>query len=124
MFKFSRALGLGMSISMLLIFSSLAVGADEQDDFLLLQATCQDIYDLFEDASPGDDKDAVQLAKAQDDVLYLVVWVHGYLSGRNGIDLEKRPLGDSGIKAIVAEMDNACEPDATKRFIDVVTAIK
>jgi hypothetical protein len=124
MFPFVRVLGLVSSISTLVIFSSLAVGADEEDDFLLLQATCQDVYDLFEDASPGDDKDAVQLAKAQDDVLYLVVWVHGYLSGRNGIDLEKRPLGEIGIKTIVAEMDTACEPDATKRFIDVVKSIQ
>ena len=95
----------------------------EKPTFILTTATCGDVYDLYEDATPGEGKDPKEVAEAQDDVLYLVVWVHGYLSGRNGVDLEKRPLGQAGIEKVVAEIDEVCKPDKSKRFLDAAMEI-
>ncbi len=67
-----------------------ATEVEEAEPFPILTATCGDIYDLFEDAKPGDDIDPKDVAEAQDDVLYFVTWVHGYLTGRYGFDMEKR----------------------------------
>ena len=117
----------------LLLASALATtpvfAADEatdadKDSFIITTATCADVYDLFEDASPSEGKDPEELAKAQDDVLYFVVWVHGFLNGRDGLDLEKRPLGKVGIEKIIKELDAMCEPDESKRFLDVVQKIQ
>jgi hypothetical protein len=60
------------------------------EPFPILTATCDDIYDLFEEATPGEGKDPKEVEEAQDDVLYFVSWAHGYLRGRDGIDQEKR----------------------------------
>lgn len=96
----------------------------DSETFALATATCGDVYDLFEDATPGEDKDPQDVAEAQDDVLYFVVWVHGFLSGQNGVDLEKRPLGQAGIEKVIAEIDQVCKPDESKRFLDVATTIE
>lgn len=95
-----------------------------EEGFMLATATCGDVYDLYADATDGEGRDPNDVKEAQDDILYLVVWVHGYLSGRYGFDLEKRPLGDEGIERIVGEMDKVCEPDRSKRFLDAAMEIK
>lgn len=50
--------------------------------------------------------------------------MHGYLSGRDGIDHEKLPLTKEGIEIAIEKIDQVCEPDKSKRFLDVVEAIK
>jgi hypothetical protein len=57
-------------------------------------------------------------------LLYFVVWTHGYLSGRDGIDEEKRPLSSEGIEQTVQQIGDVCRPDKTQRFLDAVVAIK
>jgi hypothetical protein len=101
-----------------------AATPEEEEPFTIGTATCGDIYDLFEDASPGEGKDAKELEAAQDMVLYFVIWVHGYLSGRDGIDQEKRPLSKEGIDITVKQIDEVCKPDESKRFLDVAKNIK
>jgi hypothetical protein len=101
-----------------------AAAPEDDDSFTIQTATCSDVFDLYEDASPGEGKDPDDLEKAQDAVLLFVVWVHGYLSGRDGINEEKRPLSKEGIETTVKDIAEACKPDESKRFLDVVHAIK
>jgi hypothetical protein len=87
-------------------------------------ATCGDLFDLFAEATPEDGKDPVALAKAQDDVLYFVTWVHGYLSGLYGIDVKKRPMGREGVVTLINQMAEVCEPDESKLFLDAARELK
>jgi len=101
-----------------------APAPEDDDSFTIQTATCRDVFDLYEDASPGEGKDPDDLEKAQDTILLFVVWVHGYLSGRDGINEEKRPLSKEGIETTVKDIAEVCKPDESKRFLDVVHAIK
>lgn len=94
-------------------------GGDE-----LSTATCADLLDLFSAAAPRKGKDPKQLARAQDDVLNFVMWVHGYVSGRDGIDFSKRPLNENGIKQTVAQIADVCKPDPARLFLDAVKNVK
>jgi len=98
--------------------------AKDDEPFPILTATCDDVYDLFEEATPADGKDPKELEEAQDDVLSFVIWVHGYLSGRDGIDLEKRPMGKQGIVTTIEHMARVCDPDGSRLFLDAVEDLK
>ena len=91
--------------------------------FNIETATCADIFDLYEDATPGEGKDEEALEEAQDTVLYFVVWVHGYLSGRDGIDRKNRPLSREGIEITVKDIADVCRVDESELFLDVVGKI-
>ena len=95
-----------------------------QDPFTIDTATCRDIFDLYEDAVPAEGKDPADLEDAQDTILLFVVWVHGYLSGRDGINRDKRPLSKEGVETTVKDISVVCKPDESKLFLDVVDNIK
>jgi hypothetical protein len=102
-----------------------AVAAPEdQGRFSIATATCADIFDLYEEASPGEGKDPMALEDSQDTVLDFVLWVHGYLSGRDGINRDKRPLSKEGVELTVKQIADVCKPDESKLFLDVVDGIK
>jgi cytochrome c5 len=90
----------------------------------ILSFTCGDLMDLFSAAAPKKGKDPRRLARAQDDVLNFVMWVHGYVSGRDGIDFAKRPLNEQGIKQTVDQMASACQGDPKRLFLDAVKDVK
>ncbi len=96
----------------------------DQGRFSIDTATCGDVFDLYEDASPGKGKDPKELENAQDTVLDFVLWVHGYLSGRDGINREKRPLSKEGVELTVKQIADVCKPDKSRLFLDVVDGIK
>ena len=114
----------GLATSVAFAAEDAATTPEDKESFSILTATCTDVYDLFDDASPGEGKDVKELEAAQDMVLAFVVWVHGYLSGRDGIDQEKRPLSKEGIDITVKQIDEVCKPDESKRFLDVAKNIK
>ena len=97
---------------------------DDQQAFSLTTMTCNDIFNLFDDAAPGEGKEPAEVVDAQDDVLSLVVWVHGYLSGRDGLDGKGPALNKKGIEETIANVGKVCEPNPDKRFLDVVSSIK
>ncbi len=97
---------------------------DEQTMWTLASMTCGDVFDLFEDATPGDKKDPDEVMAAQDDVLDLIIWIHGYLSGRNGIDNSKYTLNKAGINRAVDDIAAVCKSNEKKRLLDVVPNIK
>jgi hypothetical protein len=85
---------------------------------------CVDLFELYSAAAPGAGKNAEDLAQAQDDVLSFVLWVHGYLNGRDGIDLVKRPLNKAGIEKLVTEMADVCRPNPEALFLEAVKGIR
>ena len=95
-----------------------AVPEDERSEIEM--ATCGDLFELFAEATPEEGRDPAAVARAQDDVLYFVTWVHGYLSGMHGIDEKKRPMGKEGIEHLIDEMAKVCEPDEARLFLDAV----
>ena len=97
---------------------------DDQTEFTIARMTCSDVFDLFDDADPEGKTDLEDVMDAQDDVLYLLAWVIGYLSGRDGIDANKYTLNKIGIERTLASIVEVCKPDETKRFLDVVPNIK
>ena len=97
---------------------------EDDQPFPILTATCDDIYELFEEATPGEGKDPKDVEEAADDVLYFVTWVHGYLSGRDGIDQEKRPMSKEGIVTTIEDMARVCDPDGPRLFLEAVTDLK
>ena len=97
---------------------------DDQQAFSLTTMTCNDIFNLFDDAAPGEGKEPAEVVDAQDDVLSLVVWVHGYLSGRDGLEGKGPALNKKGIEETIANVGKVCEPNPDKRFLDVVSSIK
>jgi hypothetical protein len=92
--------------------------------FSIATATCGDVFNLYEDASPGEGKDPKALEDAQDTVLDFVLWVHGYLSGRDGINRDRRPLSKEGVELTVKQIADVCKPDESRLFLDVVDGIK
>lgn len=97
---------------------------DEMEAWTLVDMTCADVFDLFDDATPGDKKDSEEVMAAQDDVLDLLTWVHGYLNGRDGIKNSKYTMNKAGINQAVADIVTVCKPDEEKLFLDVVPQIK
>jgi len=101
---------------------------DDDAEFTLANMTCGDIFQLFEDAAPadegGDTKDPQDLANAQDDTLYLATWVHGYLTGRDGIGVSAPTMNKKGVEKVIDDIAKVCEPNEDKRFLDVVSGIE
>jgi len=97
---------------------------EEMEAWTLAGMTCSDVFDLFDDATPGDEKDSEEVMAAQDDVLDLLTWVHGYLNGRDGIKNSKYTMNKAGINQAVADIVKVCKPDEEKLFLDVVPHIK
>ena len=97
---------------------------DDQAEFTLARMTCSDVFDLFEDADPEGKTDLEDVMDAQDDVLDLLTWVNGYLSGRDGIDANKYTLNKAGIEKTLLSIVEVCKSNEAKRFLDVVPNIK
>jgi hypothetical protein len=91
----------------------------------LTDATCGDYLDLVEQVSAeSKDTSATASSDAQDDLVSVMLWLHGYLSGREGIDGKLRPLTQDWLAQSVGVLANACAVDETRRVVDVVTEIK
>lgn len=97
----------------------------DDDMFSLASMTCNDVFFLFDDADP-DNKDAKpeDIIAAQDDVLMLFTWVHGYLSGRDGIQKRVNQMNKAGIEKTLADIVSVCANNEAKTFLDVVKNIK
>lgn len=85
---------------------------------------CSDILDLFAAADPAGAKDKKGLAAAQDRTYAFLMWVHGYLSGRDGIDFAKRPLNQAGITQVVNDIYKVCANDEKRSFLEAVKDIR
>lgn len=97
---------------------------EDETTWTIATMTCTDVFDLFDDATPGDKKDNEEVMAAQDDVLDLLTWVHGYLSGRDGLKNSKYTMNKIGINQAVVDITSVCKANGEKLFLDVVPEIK
>jgi hypothetical protein len=91
----------------------------------LTDATCAEYLDLVEQVrleSQATEAGAAQ--DAQDDLVAVMMWLHGYLSGRNGIDNQARPLTRDWLASNVGVLARACAVDEERRVVDVVVGIQ
>lgn len=91
----------------------------------LTDATCAEYLDLVEQVKlESQATDAAAAHDAQDDLVSVMLWLHGYLSGRNGIDNQARPLTREWLANGVGVLARACAVDEKRRVADVVAGIK
>ena len=90
----------------------------------MASAQCGAILDLFEGADPLINKNKKALAAAQDRTYVFLMWAHGYVSGRDGVDFVKRPLNQEGITRLVADIYTVCKTDEKRLFLDAVKDIR
>ena len=88
------------------------------------RASCGSILDLFAAADPASNGKKSELAAAQDRAYIFVMWAHGYLSGRDGIDFSKRPLNQAGITQVVSDIYKVCAADEQRAFLDAIKEIR
>lgn len=96
-----------------------------RDGAELGRATCADIFGEMAAADPQRNKGSAEdIAAAQDNVYSVIMWVNGYLSGRDGVDFAKRPLNQAGIAALVNQVVAVCKPDTKQLFLTAIRNIK
>lgn len=110
-----------------LTFPAVGMAAGQKADKTLETTTCGNVFGLFAAADPKDPanvKNPKRAEAAQNNVYSLVMWVHGYVSGRDGIDMTKHPLNEAGVKKVVGDMVAVCKEDPKKPFLEAVKGIK
>lgn len=118
-----RSLLSGLAVCLALGSTNVLAEASSRGDEME-RAHCGGIIDLFISADPGVNKDEQALAAAQDRTYVFLMWAHGYLSGRDGIDFARRPLNQDGITALVGEIHEVCRADEGRLFLDAVKEIR
>ena len=105
----------------------MAFGVNAQPDTKgdeLATAKCGGILDLFAAADPSSTDNKQDLAAAQDRTYNFIMWVHGYLSGRDGIDLAKRPINQQGVTQLVGDIYKVCNNNDQELFLTAVKKIR
>lgn len=88
-------------------------------------ATCGEYLDLVEEVAAESKNTAADAPHdAQDDLVSVMLWLHGYLSGKLGIDGEKRPLTREWLSENVGVLAKACAVDESRRVVDVVDGLQ
>ena len=118
----TRSLLCSMTLSLALATTPVFAESSQGDE--MERASCGNIIDLFVSADPTVNKDEQSLAAAQDRTYIFLMWAHGYLSGRDGIDFKRRPLNQQGITALVGEIYAACKDTEDQLFLDAVKDIR
>jgi hypothetical protein len=91
----------------------------------LTDATCAEYLDLVERVKlQSEAKGAAKSQDALDDLVDVQLWLHGYLSGRKGIDNQARPLTRDWLASSVGVLARACAVDESRRVVDVVAGIE
>jgi hypothetical protein len=91
----------------------------------LTDSTCADYLDLVAQVKREQEEPGLPLHHdAQDDLVSVMLWLHGYLSGRNGIDGQARPLTREWLASNVGVLAEACAVDEGRRVVDVVSGIR
>lgn len=113
------------SVALCCALSATQVVAQSEQGNEMERARCGDIIDLFVSADPEVNKeDEKALAVAQDQTYVFLMWAHGFMSGRDGIDFKRRPLNQQGITALVGEIYTVCKDNEDRLFLDAVKEIR
>jgi hypothetical protein len=98
--------------------------SDPGDD--LTDATCGDYIAALKRADPGKSANDAQTRAAQtaqDALVDIAVWVHGYQSGRAGPNAQLLPFDNAFIEAMVVRLARQCtakSPDGKMPIIDII----
>ncbi len=71
--------------------------------------TCADLLFMF-----GDEKQA-------QDSTYLMMWAYGLKTGASGVDLQKYPLTEEGLKIFVRGVVDTCKTKSDAKLISILT---
>jgi hypothetical protein len=88
----------------------------------LTDSTCAEYLDLLERVKQEQNA-PLENQKSQDDLVSVMLWLHGYISGRNGVDNISRPLNKEWISANVIKLADVCAVDESKRIIDIAASV-
>jgi hypothetical protein len=107
-----------------LLASSVLAETGGSDD--MANATCGDYLSALKRANPGKSptEAEVKAAKsAQDALVDIAVWAHGYQSGRTGPNAQLLPFDNSYIEAHVVRLARQCtakSPDGKMPIVDIL----
>lgn len=114
----------------LLLSSSAAFAADKAPAGApvdLLDTSCGQYLQALTIAKPSDKatpERAAQAVSAQDDIVQALLWVHGYLTGRDGANGPARPLNREWIISNVGKLATICSAGAaTRRLADAASQL-
>lgn len=103
------------------IAPSNTAGADADHD--LLDTSCQQFLDILAVANPGTNPSAERAADAkaaQRDAYQAMIWVHGYLSGKKGVNAATTPLTRAWLVKMVPVVAETCRKDPKAPFFTAV----
>ncbi|AJA09761.1 Putative secreted protein [Sphingopyxis fribergensis] len=114
--------------ALIMIFHPAANGATPASaEADLLDVTCGQYMAAIKVAQPDAKATAAQKAlanAAQDDLASTMLWVHGFLSGRDGVNPAARPLTKSWMADTVVKLATLCSAsDAGLRLSDAATKL-
>lgn len=110
----TKALATILSPTILLMTAGMAHAA-EPPSANLLDTTCGQYLQALDVAKVGTQPSparAAQAADAQDDIVQALMWVHGYLTGRDGKAGPSRPLTREWIISYVGKVATVCRAGA------------
>jgi hypothetical protein len=102
------------------------VSAQPGRDDDLTNATCADYIGALKRADPGKtptEAEARAAQTAQDALVDIAVWAHGYQSGRAGPSAQLRPFDNAFIESHVVRLARQCEtksPDGKMPIADII----
>ena len=88
--------------------------------------TCAGFYLALTSANPGpnaSEKRRAQAKAAQDELFKVLLWVHGYTTGRAGPDAKPQPLTSEWMRATSERLRVICADD-TRATLHMVEAVK
>lgn len=106
-----------------------AIAAEPDAATDLLAVSCGDFMRGLELANPGPKATAEQkrvAQEAQDDIATGLLWVHGYLAGRQGTNASPPVLTRKWMTEYVPKLAQGCQrlsPDGKMRLADVVAKL-
>lgn len=112
------------TIAILALSAPLSAQSSADDD--MTNATCADYIGALQRANPGKSPTAEQVRaaqSAQDALVDIAVWAHGYQSGRAGPGAQLLPFDTAFIEAHVVRLARQCEaksPDGKMPIVDII----
>lgn len=106
------------------VASQAAAQSDAGDD--LTGATCADYIGALKRADPGKSPTEVQsraAQSAQDALVDIAVWIHGYQSGRAGPNAQLLPFDNAFIESQIVRLARQCaakSPDGKMPIADII----
>ena len=103
---------------------SVAMPASPDQDVSV--TTCAGFYLALTSANPGPNasqKRRAQAKAAQDELFKVLLWVHGYTTGRAGPDAKPQPLSSEWMRATSEKLRVICADD-TRATLHMAEAVK